>query len=764
MARAAKGGRPRLGWWLGLALWAVPAGLSAQTDEWSRFLKDWRKVNRAPLTLLAPKEQLPPDFQVSDEELLRLVAGFDVVIQPLEGAGLTVVGRHQGWKDKANWLLLDPRGEVVEEGTALPTGDFLRATLVARGGTPTWEALETFLRLNPEHGSALQRRLDLALRLARARFAAMARQGLARRPDFTMVGPALEASPPKLLDPERARGWDREVVDTLDRLSRLPDPWRVLRTGLGELLFRFWLDAYGPVTSPELKPPLRRFETSLLEAWRRRPHAPEWSLQPAAGLTDAEGLGTFWVTCRSLLDGPEALADLPTLTPSPGRPWPSKELLHALWSKASLAGQWTACLAILERIQVEPAGALANPLGDAERRDLSATVNLYKALALAQLGRWPDAVAGLLEIRQQMGKGWDGFRKGMKKDYLKLEQDPRREGRTLPPAGFLAVFDQPALDAPPPVPPPQPFRFLVWGQPDWLPRWPALRAAEPLATWGTEELREESPGAEEGLLLQRLELPRQGWAVFQGPSTLVARGEGCPDPLALDLQLRGVAPSRIARLDAFLQHNPDHLDAHRERYELVRKRMPQPALEARLREDAALAQIPLDFGPGAPWLTDAPAWRVRARHVEPELRSALERWPGDAYLWRAWVAWAAFLPKPPSVLGMAQGIPVFGPRAAWAATLPAAVHQAIAAECRQATRFSDMADWFGGAWAELRPGSSNPAEAKRTASSGEQAIFEGYREALVALKRVDELKEMGQRWGDLRAPAKGKPAGENPSP
>ncbi|HEX9009185.1 MAG TPA: hypothetical protein VF804_02370, partial [Holophagaceae bacterium] len=177
------------------------------------------------------------------------------------------------------------------------------------------------------------------------------------------------------------------------------------------------------------------------------------------------------------------------------------------------------------------------------------------------------------------------------------------------------------------------------------------------------------------------------------------------------------------------RNHPDHLDARKERYDLVRARMPQPALEARLVEDAAAAWLPLDFGPEAPWISDPDRWRTAARKLVPEVQATLERWPDSSPLWLAWMSWAAFLAKPPSVLAFARDLPVFGSRSAWAANLPAGVHRAILREGRQARRFQDLDDWFSGAWAAVRDRSWR-FKPERASEEREKAIFEGYRETL----------------------------------
>jgi hypothetical protein len=236
----------------------------------------------------------------------------------------------------------------------------------------------------------------------------------------------------------------------------------------------------------------------------------------------------------------------------------------------------------------------------------------------------------------------------------------------------------------------------------------------------------------------------------------VARGEAAPEVAMLAMQLRSVAPSRIHRLDDFVAKHPEHLDARRDRLALVRTRMPQPALESRLIEDAARTFAPLDFGPDTPWIADLEGWRAQARKVVPELDSVLQRWPDNRGLWRAWIAWSAFLPKPPSVLTFAAGLPVFEARGAWTSQLPAEVHRAVAKECREARKVGPMADWFEGAWSSLVSlplAMSLPSDMER-----EKAIYEGYRETLALLGRRADQAEVDRTWASRQTKAKAGPA------
>jgi hypothetical protein len=156
--------------------------------------------------------------------------------------------------------------------------------------------------------------------------------------------------------------------------------------------------------------------------------------------------------------------------------------------------------------------------------------------------------------------------------------------------------------------------------------------------------------------------------------------------------LAQAGPSRLQVLDAFIRQNPGQLDARRDRFALLRPRMPQPALEAILAEDALAAWIPLDFGPEMTSVPDL--WKARAARFLPEVEAALRRWPTDGSLWKVWLTWSAFSPRPASPRAFALGLEHPQPLGKWLLGLPAELHEAVAAECRKARSYNLMQDWF----------------------------------------------------------------------
>ncbi|WP_243315907.1 hypothetical protein [Geothrix paludis] len=727
-----------------LAWMLFPGGMSAQTSAWASFVEEWRRTPRPPLSLLASKGLVTATYRASDEQLVRLVATYDLAAADLEGPSLDRVRAARNWDLGPHWILLDREGKVLDEGSVLPSGTKLRDHLVAAGGTPSWEALNRFLEQHPDHGEALQQRMAFACAMTRYRFRALRERGQADgvqiSDDFRW--PVL--IPARAKDPTATAGLAREVGETLRGLNQLPDAWRGNWVWLTS-----WLDLLGSLDPDSIRSELGAFQDGIFEAWRSNPHS--GSSFQLSDETGTLGLADVWMACDDLGNARSHLADACSLSPTPGRVWPSSDLLHRISARALQRGQARDLLAVLGGLEADP----SQGVNQREWTVFRGAALYWRTVALAQLGRWPEASSSVQECRQEMGTFWGAVTGNLSHHFGPPAGDrsaePIKPGQA--PQSFLDLLTLPPLD-PPPVPASKPLRFLVWGSPAWKERWRELRQAQPLGDWGPDELREEAPTEADTAYLQRLGFPAVGWAVFRGTAELVSRGDGLPDPPALALHLASVAPSRLQVLDTFLRWHPEHLDARRERFDLLRPRTPSVAFEERLIEDAALAGVPLDFGPEAPWIRNVAGWQRRARRLLPELEAALHRWPGNAALWRQWVDWAAFLPAPPSTIALAESLPVFGSHSAWKAGLPAAAHKAIATEFLRGRRYEEMADWFLEAWRgvlerTLESRTSPPPKAQ----SQDAAIYESLCAALKPLGRAGDLKAVDQAWIKVRRKA-----------
>ncbi len=732
----------------GLAALALSSVLSAQGEAWQTYADTWRQASHAPLTLLVPDTLPIAAHQVADDQFLMLTRGWDVGVDALTPPDFAKLRQARGWPAGPRWVLLDREGRAVAEGVSLPAGATLRDHLLGLGLQPTWEALERFLVLHPDSGMALERRALIAMRMGTARFRLLRSQGQA---DGLTAAPGNRwpaLRPARLAKPEAAVGILQELVETLHRLNQLPDAWRTDRDQL-----TFWLTMLGSLDAPALQPEVAVLRESVLKVWQAHPHAGA-ALVPEAHGPGLEGLSRLWLVCQSGTHTLPELGDLARMQPSPGRLWPPFTLLQDIAAKAMELQQPRELLAFLDQLPESSPAEGAPPDG----LTLRGSKAFWRMAALTELNRWPEALAALQEVRRLAGPEWRDTTASLRPLFEPPEPSPAGTKppslTPLPvPAEFLEVLDLAPLEALAPPPAPRALRLVVWGKPSWAEGWATLRSGPDLAPWGPEELRLDAPTEGDARRLQKVQLPVQGWAVFRGETDIVVTGLDAPDPTHLALQLRAVAPARIQQLDAFLNKHPGQLDARWDRYNLTRARMPLPALEARLLEDAVAASIPLDFGPDAPWLSNPEAWRAQTRRVLPELAASLQRWPANRSLWQAWLAWSAFVPLPPSVVAFAEGLPIFGPRADWKLLLPGEVHRAVAAEFRKTRRFELMADWFREPWRALvAPLRERPSELP-SASAGETAIHEGYLEALKALKLTLEAAEAEQRWRQARSPA-----------
>jgi hypothetical protein len=244
------------------------------------------------------------------------------------------------------------------------------------------------------------------------------------------------------------------------------------------------------------------------------------------------------------------------------------------------------------------------------------------------------------------------------------------------------------------------------------------------------------------------------WALFRGDE-LKASGDRCPDPRALATTLEAEGPALLQLLQKVVDAQPEHLAARRARYELLLRRMPDARLEAALCQEAIRLRQPLEFDPKAPWKPDPDLWADAAQQVLPKLEEELRSWPGRVSLWNAWVSWARFSPRQPSIVNLAQGLPYWNPLGDWRAGLPYSVQRAVAAELNRQGNFAVMRDWFRAAWdtldhrplSALRRGEREWLQEQRREE--ETAIFQPLRDALRGLGCTAEQAELERTFSEM---------------
>jgi hypothetical protein len=639
-------------------------------ESTTEFLKRWRAKGpaRAPIVLLMREEDLKAPAGKIDLALMRLKAGRDLMTLGLDKDAAADI-----WKDRAlpkgpHWFLFAREGDVLLEGGGIPRGEQLLDSIHAAWGSTRSERLEGFLREHPDNGEALDCQLAASLRLA-----------------FSLSS---------------AFGWSKEALrevdadvafadcaDSLGRFLELPDWWRSSELDLLDV--NLFLSHGGK--SARLRPLLERMKASLAEELGRNPHLQRGS-PTRAQLYNAE-LPRLWLSLAQSL-GSGTRIEWPHVAASPGRAWPDFSLLL---QEACTQDSPAAKIASLQGLTVpDPPpspGGWSSYCGD------RAEIQRCLLSSYASLGLWPEALAALADLRRWEGSKFKGkeelkflaeFDLLLKPETSEGDRPPSAEAKL--PKGLIDLANSPPEPDPVAPPPPPPVRMVLWGTPTWTPAWAGLLGNPAFLPWLPEELRWGSATPEDGRLLAAAGLQPPQWALRQGETGILAHGNGVPKVQEVLSGLAQAGPSRLQVLDTFIRQNPQQMDARRDRFDLLRPRLPHPALEAILAEDAFTAWIPLDF---APEQTSVPAlWKARAAHLLPEVEDALRRWPVDASLWKAWLTWSAFSPRPASPRAFALGLDHWQPLGEWLAGLPSELHEAVAAECRKAGRFDLMLDWF----------------------------------------------------------------------
>jgi len=689
----------------------------AGQDAWARYLDRIKETPEAqPVWRMLLRPQDMDAAWLQDAWIRRLVGSQEFRVERLSEAVAKDLSAAKGWKQEARWLLLAPNGQM-KEGPGRPKGEQLLVELRSLGLTPRWERRAAFLKEHPDHGPARLEDAEETLAWGVNRMGAVtARVGVtvlasALRPDATP-----DATTLALIDSAFKEG-----VEALRRYMQVPLWWdRGLGSGRRILtLFRGRMPAGLDEVAGELR-------DGALEALKREPGDGElWSL---------------WGDLSALTrqDTRPALAGV---VPAPGQAWPPDELVTMLFDAYAETADWAGALEALDGLA---ASSRPQPLDEEAwegTRYGLALLEVQRARVLAQLERWDESAAAVSRARVLAGQRWRGFLPALVRRGIPEATKTR--------ADLYGEYLKPDPLPDPPVPARPRLRLLRLGPGSAA--WAALPKAQAFALWSPAEFSIETPPPKlEADLRARMGMGGPGWALLRGED-LVAHGEGMPAPSELAQRMEASAPSRLQRLDLFLQHHPEHLNARELRVKLLGARMPDPRLEGLLAEDARRlrAKVPKVEG----WTPDPALWQWAAQKVLPELERDLERWPDRPDLWRAWLSWSRLHPGSPSPLALALRLPVWGSEAAWSARLPAEVHKAVAEEFRAQGRFEDMRQWFKDAWegsetrALRRAGAPTWVQTQRKAVK--ESILDPYREALLALRRDAELMALDREVAGL---------------
>jgi len=694
-----------------LASWLLAMPAFSQS-AWGDFLE--KRSNRfresAPLTLLFPARDLKDaELLITGEgDIQEMLLGHDLALEGVPSAAAKA--RWGPNRFDFPWVLLDAKGEECSE-TGLGLGSLLKQLRKDRG-TLSWEARKAFLVQHPENGEAWQAEVAYALR------------GAERELQRRAAKAPLRAGGSRIEDQEaRADELFRPLMEALQGFAKVPQ-WWCSSEWMG------WLPALerdDAALSPKLRAVLRDMHRELLDAWRRAPHS------------GSARLGMAWIRMGGMLQEWDPPLRLPRLTPLPGRVWPSPDVLLEFTTSRCALRKWDDLLAQLDELPLPEPFRPGSEEDWIEYCTLRAGRGFVKAIATAGLGHWEQCLEALDEAREWAGPGWEESES--RERYLKLLSAAAPALRRERAADLHRVLEAPVVPRPMPPPRPEVLRLVLCGKPTWQSQWEGLRQAPGLASWDASELVWGVATTLDPELVERMawsQAPR--WLLYQGKN-VVASDTALPDEKHLRMLLAETAPSKLQSLDHLLLREPDHLDAHQTRFQMLLPRMPHPALEAELAESARQARIPVDFGYEAAWKPSSLLWGSQASRLMPELMDQLKAWPSSADTWSLYRCWLRFQPSMPPLISVAQGLVSWESRSRWAAGLAPGVHEFLREDFRNYKRFDLMREWFLLALKGLPAGmeASDPSGQDRAA-----AIVSGLREALTTLHHDDELKELAE--------------------
>jgi hypothetical protein len=712
------------------------AAVQAASSPWEDFQQRHRGLDpsQARWTLAVRPGDFNPNDLLQDQLFQRLIVSGDLSMEALSGPEAADCWLRQGWSGPA-WVLLTPVGELARSGSGQPRGEPLADAMRAAGSGPSWETRAAFLREHPDQGEALLAEVQFQFRLMRSRLLALDRQGRVRVPAWHGERPRAAALARVSLEdtPENRTLAEELCGDGAKALARL-------------LAVPGWKGVAGTLAA----------QLNLLDVSRSAAMRAVFGPAAARAETLLEqdpfdvDLAYFWIEARDAA-GLAPAAPGGQFSPTPGRVWPTPTMVNRILEPYRRRQDWEGALKCLAGLTTAGHPEPLTRRGWDEHCRLQCTLLVQKAVALGQLGSW-DLAGSALEDGRRWG-GAQGVREAL------LFQGSAWAGADPEPGGWRAFLAQalgnggepPALPALDP-----PLRLVVMGTSPWLAQWSRLRLATELLPWSPGELRWEAvPQAPQEALRQRYGwAPGPRWVLYRGEE-FRATGSSSPEPRALAVILEGEGPTLLQRLQRLADAQPEQVGVRRARFTQLLARMPEPRLEPTLARDAAVARIALDFGPDAPWKPDPDLWAAAAQEALPRIEEELRSWPGRTSLWAAWIGWARFHPRQPSVLAMAQSLPYWSPRSDWRAGLPFQVQRAVAGELRRQGSFDLMRTWFRAAWdaldqrplASLRPGERSWVLERRREE--DTAVFQPLREALRALRCGQEQMEVERAFGAM---------------
>ncbi len=618
------------------------------------------------------------------------------------------------------WALFGPSDTRLAEGAGHPTPEGIQSLMEEAGWKPLREGLKAHLRLHPDDGQAW---MELAFDLSRQASSAKISGTLAKP-----LGVSLR----------------NELLPCLQRIAEIPSAGDIWREPYPQpfALMLLYLKFTEMDQDPELKQSARQLQASIPKLIAQDPEAE--ALWQVLDWTNNPEEADFGIASKRNL--------FASLEGVPGHPWPPLFLASYLNS-----------FYIYPLNQLEEAYRVAEA-AIATSQALWMTGRLGRAHVVQNLGAWGTAqfdsllLQGKVEeamtlassLRTQAGKGWPEIstRLGNSlEDHVRYEEEHKSKGEVLQLNSQQQETLRRALHEPPTADPPAPEHAplrlallenaadpLAWGRlqihPIFAPWGPAELSWQPLTKLMATRLRERYiwPQGQRWLLLQK--------------DQVLASGPGLPKAEVLESTLRSQGVPELEQLSAFIKAHPERLDAHRARLELLRPRLPNPALEGLFLEDLEVTEEP----PGSlPFEPDFAVWGPVARRLCTQTSERIRHWPFNASAWACYASWSLLDPRiqrPAALLSTLEtwphqrGLRVPGP-------IPLVASKAVMGVFRSQERHQDLDAWMQVLWerglkAWVTQWASLPPLGKKA---------EG-----VSLDRAAlDVKQMLAAWGDALA-------------
>lgn len=605
----------------------VPPDPRDLPGPWERMLENhrteqypwpkWRVLARVPVNEAA----------LRTEPILRLLASGELDLNPFSEKELSAFWLQNEWGPDVDWAMLSPDGNVAATGAGVPTGSALEGPILKSGWKSRGARFADILKGKDGPGEAWG---DAFLDAGRW---------------LLFLDALLKADADKPLP-----WWVWETP--------LPDP---LLLALKEQSEKEWIKALGG---------LRRHKgyerwAGLPGALSLAPNTPsegmKEALRPLLGdliqelhrTPQSEGLWAVWSQVARRLPA-EASEFTPSLFAVPeGDPWPPPAGQRAVLPLLRARGDLRILLAYC-RNQLQapfPAGIGSEAAWRGERLQRIQDWGLPGLEALVQLKAESDGLVWIEDLHRLWGKDWEksnlhAYLRRIDRDWLpeswdKALRSAPLEDPPLPQNQTLFSVPSLALDS-------QNDHALQKG-------WKALHDSFALDAWGPGDLRWTSISKDQ-LMRVREDFgldAKPRWFLFQGRN-LNASGTTAPDPAYIQGRLRSLGVPRLEVLTLFLSQHPEQKEAHIERFQLLRNRLPQPRLEAEFRLDAEAALLPV--ARDGTWSPSAEAWTFAAQRVLPKLEEKLRHWPSDLGAWKAWIAWSELTPRKPTALELAASL------------------------------------------------------------------------------------------------------------